>query len=225
MLDTSLNEINTNWKPIISKTLKEFSSIEEKLKTEKDNFEDMAEIYPEPKDIFACFKYFNIEETKVVILGQDPYHQPGQAQGLSFSVPSNFKNPPSLVNIFKEINLEYGESPTGGNLEFWAKQGVLLLNNTLTVRQSAPNSHLKIWKGFTKKILQELLDVKKDVIFLLWGNNAKKCVEKLPISYALKATHPSPLGANKGGWFNCNHFNECNRILGENGYEEINWIK
>ena len=225
MLETSLNEINTNWKPILSKILNEFPSIEEKLEEEKTNFEGMAEIYPASKDIFACFKYFDIEETKVVILGQDPYHQPGQAQGLSFSVPSNFKNPPSLVNIFKEINIEYGESPESGNLEFWAKQGVLLLNNTLTVRQSSPNSHLKIWKGFTKKILQELLDVKKDVIFLLWGNNAKKCVEKLPIIYSLKATHPSPLGANKGGWFNCNHFKESNRILGENGYEEIKWIE
>ena len=113
MLETSLNEINTNEICHFQNT-KEFSNIEDKLETEKDNFEGLAEIYQEPKDIFACFKYFNVEETKVVILGQDPYHQPGQAQGLSFSVPNNFKIPPSLVNIFKEINIEYGEYPKSG---------------------------------------------------------------------------------------------------------------
>ena len=224
MLQESLNTINTDWKPLI-KTILQKSNVEDNLSQEYNNFEGLAEIFPTKENIFKCFNYFNIEDTKVVILGQDPYHQPNQAQGLSFSVPNNFKLPPSLVNIFKEIEKEYGEKPKTGNLESWAKQGVLLLNNTLTVRQSSPNSHLKIWKGFTKEILCEMLKVNKDVIFLLWGGNAKKCVEKLPVKITLKANHPSPLSANRGGWFGCNHFLECNRILREMNQEEINWLE
>ena len=224
MLEISLSNVKTNWHTILSECLKKYPEIDTKLSEEQENFEGLAEIYPPTELIFNCFNYFNIEHTKVVILGQDPYHQPNQAQGLSFSVPNNVKIPPSLVNIFKEIDNEYGSKPNKGNLEFWAKQGVLLLNNTLTVRQSSANSHLKIWKDFTQDVLLRLLEVKKDVIFLVWGGNAKKCVTKLPIKYSLKSNHPSPLSANRGGWFNCGHFKECNRILEELNEVEINWV-
>ena len=224
MLEKSLNSIKTNWKPLISKCLEKYPKIDTSLSQELENFEGLAEIYPNIESIFKCFNYFNIEDTKVVILGQDPYHQPNQAQGLSFSVPDNIKIPPSLVNIFKEIQNEYQNKPKHGDLEFWAKQGVLLLNNTLTVRQSSPNSHLKIWKNFTQEILGELLKKKSNVVFLVWGGNAKKCISKLPIKYSLLANHPSPLSANRGGWFECNHFRECNRILSELNEGEINWV-
>ncbi len=221
MLEISLNTLKTDWKKIIEKILLKHPQIDEELSKEKDNFDGLAEIYPQSIDIFKCFNYFDIKDTKVVILGQDPYHQPGQAQGLSFSVPENTKIPPSLVNIFKELEKEYGKKPENGNLEKWAQQGVLLLNTTLSVRQSSPNSHLKFWKNFTQDILQELLNVKKEVIFLVWGGNAKKCVSKLPIIHNLQANHPSPLSANRGGWFGCNHFIECNKILGD---EKIVWV-
>tara|TARA_B100000963_G_C22497194_1_gene612035 strand:+ start:67 stop:741 length:675 start_codon:yes stop_codon:yes gene_type:complete len=224
MLEKSLSTINTNWKDIIRKTLLKYPSLDPNLEEESENFEGLAEIYPPIDSIFKCFNYFNVEDTKVVIIGQDPYHQPNQAQGLSFSVPENTKLPPSLVNIFKEINNEYGDKPKNGNLEFWAKQGVLLLNNTLTVRQSSPNSHLKIWKGFTQDILSQLLEINKNIVFLLWGGNAKKCVEKLPIKISLKSNHPSPLSANRGGWFGCNHFKECNIILKKMNLDEIKWF-
>jgi uracil-DNA glycosylase len=224
MLEKSLSNLKTNWVPLISSCLKKYSEIDSKLSEEQENFEGLSEIYPPIDLIFNCFNYFNVEETKVVILGQDPYHQPNQAMGLSFSVPNNVKIPPSLVNIFKEIQNNFNSKPSNGNLEFWAKQGVLLLNNTLTVRQSSPNSHLKIWKGFTQEILNKMLEVNKDVIFLVWGGNAKKCIEKLQIKYTLKSNHPSPLSANRGGWFGCEHFKECNRILKELNEEEINWI-
>lgn len=225
MLENSLNSIKTNWKPLISKCLQKYPNINTSLSEEYENFEGLAEIYPNNESIFKCFNYFNIEDTKVVILGQDPYHQPNQAQGLSFSVPDNIKIPPSLVNIFKEIQNEYNDKPKNGDLEFWAKQGVLLLNNTLTVRQSSPNSHLKIWKNFTQEILTQLLEKKSDVVFMVWGGNAKKCVSKLSIKYSLLANHPSPLSANRGGWFGCDHFKECNRILSEIKEGEINWVR
>lgn len=224
MIKQSLNTIKTDWKPIIENTLNKFNTIESKLSQEIEDFEGLAEIYPPTESIFKCFNYFNMEDTKIVILGQDPYHQPGQAQGLSFSVPSNSKLPPSLVNIFKEIDGEYKSKPVHGDLEFWAKQGVLLLNTTLTVRQSSPNSHLKIWKGFTEEVLRKLLEKNKDTIFMVWGGNAKKCVSKLEITNYLFANHPSPLSANRGGWFGCNHFIESNRLLNQLGKKEINWV-
>lgn len=224
MINQSLSIIKTNWKPLLEDIVKKFSSLESSINQEIVNFKDLTEIYPPPDSIFKCFNYFNIEDTKVVILGQDPYHQPGQAQGLSFSVPSNSKLPPSLINIFKEIESEYQSKPLNGDLKFWAKQGVLLLNTTLTVRQSSPNSHLKIWKGFTQEVLKQLLEKNENVVFLVWGGNAKKCVSKLEIKYSLQSNHPSPLSANRGGWFGCNHFKDCNKILVDLGYPKINWV-
>ena len=234
MIDSGLTKLNTDWKDLIVNTLKEFPNIEKQLLEEHENFEGMAEIYPKPENIFNCFNYFNREDLKVIILGQDPYHQPNQAHGLSFSVSDNIKVPPSLNNIFKEIITDIPEYnsltiPKNGNLEYLAKQGVLLLNNTFTVRQSSPNSHLKIWKGFCDKIILDIIKNQEGVIFMLWGGNAKKIIEKIPKEllekhHILKANHPSPLSANRGGWFNCKHFSKSNKILNEMGKTEINWL-
>ena len=181
-----LQYIDTDWKEIITKILnyEKLGSIEEKLSEEYQNFEGLSEIYPKKELIFNAFNYFNFKDLKVVIIGQDPYHQPNQANGLCFSVNDNIKIPPSLKNIFKEIYSNYNlELPnlTNGNLEYLAKQGVLLLNNTLTVRQSSPNSHLQIWKGFSDEIINYILQNNENIVFLLWGNNAKKILKNKDI--------------------------------------------
>ena len=224
------NSVNTNWKSILQNILNDFPTLENDLEKEEELFEGLAEIYPPKQLIFNAFNHFNIEDLKVVIIGQDPYHQPNQANGLAFSVQDGIKIPPSLINIFKEIctNLEIPyNKPNSGNLTYLAKQGVLLLNNTFTVRQSKPNSHLKIWKGFSDRIIDYILENKKDVIFMLWGGNAKKIIEKKDMSnhHVFKSNHPSPLSANRGGWFNLNMFNDVNVKLRELEKEEIKWLK
>lgn len=226
-----IDNIDTDWKEIITDILKseKYNEIEKNLIEEYENFEGLAEIYPKKELIFNAFNYFNFEELKVVIIGQDPYHQPNQANGLCFSVNENIKIPPSLKNIFKEIydnyDLEY-TNLTNGNLEYLAQQGILLLNNTLTVRQSTPNSHLKIWKGFSYEIIKYILENHNNIVFLLWGNNAKKILKNKDIKnhYILEANHPSPLSANKGGWFGNKNFIKTNEILSKNNKKEINWI-
>lgn len=226
-----IDNIKTDWKEIITDILKsdKFNEIEKNLLEEYNNFEGLAEIYPKKELIFNAFNYFNFQELKVVIIGQDPYHQPNQANGLCFSVNQNIKIPPSLKNIFKEIydnyNLELPNLKTG-NLEYLAQQGILLLNNTLTVRQSTPNSHIKIWKGFSDEIIKYILENHNNIVFLLWGNNAKKILKNKDIKnhYILEANHPSPLSANKGGWFGNKHFIKTNEILSKNNKKEINWI-
>lgn len=227
----TLDNIKTNWKEIITEILKldKFKNLEKNLIEEYENFEGLAEIYPKKELIFNAFNYFNFEDLKVVIIGQDPYHQPNQANGLCFSVNKNIKIPPSLKNIFREIYDNYDlELPnlTTGNLEYLAQQGILLLNNTLSVRQSTPNSHLKIWKGFSDEIIKYILKNHNNIVFLLWGNNAKKILKNKNIKnhYTLEANHPSPLSANKGGWFGNKHFIKTNKILEENKKEKINWI-
>ena len=166
---------------------------------------------------------------KVVIIGQDPYHQKNQANGLCFSVSDNIKIPPSLNNIFKEIYKDKNIKIKNGNLEYLAKQGVLLLNNTLTVTESEPNSHYKYWKGFSNKIIEYILLNKNNIVFLLWGNNAKNIFKNiikdsninLENHLILKASHPSPLSANKSGWFDNNHFIKTNEFLKSKNKEEI----
>ena len=230
MILTAVEGINTNWKPLLDKANKHFDKIEPNLLKEKEDFEGLSEIYPKNEDIFSCFNYFNREDLKVIILGQDPYHQPNQAHGLSFSVQDDIKIPPSLKNIFKEMSNDVsGEIPTSGNLEYLAEQGVLLLNNTFTVRQSAPNSHLKIWKGYCNYLIKDILRNQQDIIFLLWGGNAKKIIDNIPDNlmekhHFLTANHPSPLSANRGGWFGCKHFSKTNQILKEIGKNEIKWL-
>ena len=187
-------------------------------------------IYPKRKDMFNAFKFTALEDVKVVIFGQDPYHEPGQAMGLAFSVPQGIKVPPSLVNIFKEIENEFNQKfdDNSGDLTYLTRQGVLLLNPILTVREHQPLSHdIKEYKLFTNDIINALNNIDRPIVFMLWGGNAKKLGENLsnPNHLVLKATHPSPLGANKGGWFGCNHFKIANEFLAKNGLKPINWLK
>lgn len=187
-------------------------------------------IYPPREKMFNAFKLTPLEEVKVVIFGQDPYHEEGQAMGLSFSVPDNIKTPPSLVNIYKEIEMEYGVQfkNRGGDLTYLAKQGVLLLNTILSVREAMPLSHnIKEYNLFMQDIISVLNNLNQPIVFLLWGGNAKGLAKYLTNKnhLILTATHPSPLGANHGGWFNCNHFRLTNEFLVKNGLKPINWLK
>ena len=183
-------------------------------------------IYPSMHDIFNALKYTSYEQTKVVIIGQDPYHGFGQAHGLCFSVKDGVTPPPSLKNIFKELYTDVGKSiPSSGELSNWAKQGVLLLNAVLTVREGAPNSHKAAgWEQFTDRVISELNQKQTPVVFLLWGANAQKKAEIIdnPIHKKLCTVHPSPLSANRG-FFGCRHFSKTNRILHQNGLKEIVW--
>ena len=183
-------------------------------------------VYPPGREMFAAFDACPFDDVRVVILGQDPYHEPGQAHGLCFSVNDGVQFPPSLVNIFKEIESDLGRPmPSSGNLMRWAKQGVLLLNATLTVRAHQAGSHQnKGWEEFTDIVIKRLSEREKPVIFILWGNNAKKKLSLIDRRrhYALMSAHPSPLSASRG-FFGCNHFAEANRILKENGEEPIDW--
>ena len=187
-------------------------------------------IYPERKNMFNAFKLTPLEEVKVVIFGQDPYHEPGQAMGLAFSVPDNIKTPPSLINIYKEIEIEYNTliMNKGGDLTYLAKQGVLLLNTILTVREHLPMSHnIKEYNLFMQDIIEVLNNLDQPIVFLLWGGPAKRLAVHLTNKnhLVLTATHPSPLGANQGGWFNSNIFRKTNEFLVNNGVNPINWIK
>ena len=187
-------------------------------------------IYPPRSMMFNAFKLTPLEEVKVVIFGQDPYHEEGQAMGLSFSVPDNIKTPPSLINIYKEIENEFKSQFTnkGGDLTYLAKQGVLLLNTILTVREASPLSHnIKEYNLFMQDIISTLNKLDQPIVFLLWGGNAKGLAKYLTNKnhLILTATHPSPLGANHGGWFNCNHFRLTNGFLVKNGLKPINWLK
>lgn len=183
-------------------------------------------IYPNPNDIFNALKYTSYKNTKVLILGQDPYHGENQAHGFAFSVQKGIKTPPSLLNIYKELNNELGcYIPNNGYLISWADQGVLLLNTVLTVRAHEANSHKdKGWEILTDKIIETLNERKDPVIFVLWGANArsKKKIITNKTHYILEAPHPSPLSAHRG-FFGCNHFIKINKILLELNKEPINW--
>ena len=183
-------------------------------------------VYPNMNDIFNALKLTSFENTKVVIIGQDPYHGFGQAHGLCFSVKKGVVPPPSLKNIYKELKSDIGfEIPNHGELTSWAKQGVLLLNNVLTVREGLPNSHKgKGWEIFTDRVIGELNKKENPVVFLLWGANAQKKAEIItnPKHYKLITVHPSPLSASRG-FFGCKHFSKTNEILQKNHINPINW--
>jgi uracil-DNA glycosylase len=184
-------------------------------------------IYPPGKLIFNAFDKCPFDQTKVVILGQDPYHGLNQAMGLSFSVNDGIAFPPSLINIFKEIKDDLGtEMPASGNLERWATQGVLLLNATLTVRANSAGSHQKKgWEQFTDAVIKCLSDEKEGVVFLLWGKYAqdKGAVIDTKKHLVLKCKHPSPMSANQGGWFGNKHFSQTNTYLTNRGQKPIEW--
>ena len=183
-------------------------------------------IYPPQPDVFNALRYSSYADTKVVIFGQDPYHQEGQAHGLCFSVNRGVKIPPSLLNIYKELKEDIGmEIPSHGCLSSWALQGVLLLNTVLTVRDSMPNSHKgRGWETFTDVIIRRLNEREKPMVFILWGNNAraKKKMITNPAHLVLEGAHPSPLGAHKGFW-DGKYFSKTNEFLKANGIEEIDW--
>jgi uracil-DNA glycosylase len=183
-------------------------------------------IYPPGKEIFQAFDCCDFSNTKVVIIGQDPYHGAGQANGLCFSVRDGVRMPPSLVNIFKEIKQDLGKPiPASGDLTRWAKQGVLLLNATLTVRSSAPGSHQnKGWENFTDAVIKKLSEEKENIVYLLWGAYAQKKGEIIDRNknLVLMSAHPSPFSADRG-FFGCKHFSKTNEYLKSKGLKEIDW--
>ena len=184
-------------------------------------------IYPAPEKVFNALNLVKFDEIKVVIIGQDPYHNSKQAHGLSFSVEEDINIPPSLQNIYKELHNDIGcYIPNNGNLTKWAKQGVLLLNSVLTVEKNKPNSHKgKGWEKVTTEIINLINKRESPVIFLLWGGNAKSLGKNIDTNkhYVLTSVHPSPMSANQGGWFGNNHFSKTNKILKELGKPEIDW--
>lgn len=183
-------------------------------------------VYPKMENIFNALRYTSFADTKVVIIGQDPYHGEGQAHGLCFSVQKGIDPPPSLKNMFKELESDIGfKIPNHGELTNWAKQGVLMLNNVLTVREHTPNSHKgKGWEKFTDRVISELNNKETPVVFLLWGANAKTKAQLItnPIHKKLEAPHPSPLSAYSG-FFGCKHFSKANELLEKAGLVPINW--
>jgi uracil-DNA glycosylase len=192
----------------------------------KDEY-SKSRCFPKGSQIFAAFDYCPFDEVKVVIIGQDPYHGFGQANGLCFSVNDGVAFPPSLINIFKEIELDVNiPFPKSGNLERWAKQGILLLNATLTVRESEAGSHQNQgWETFTDAVIQKISDEKENVVFLLWGGFAKKKGAKIDRNKhsVLETGHPSPLSANRGLWFGNKHFSKTNELLLAKGKSVISW--
>ena len=219
-----MSKINNDWKEILEEEFKKdyFQNIKKFLEEEYYKYT----VYPLKKDILNAFLLTSYSETKVVILGQDPYHQKGQAHGLSFSVNYGIKTPPSLLNMYKELQDDLGlYIPNNGFLEKWAKQGVLLLNTSLTVREGEANSHSKIgWQTFTDNVIKKLNEREKPIIFVLWGNNAKAKEKFIDSSrhYILKGVHPSPLSASRG-FFGCKHFSKINEILRNLSETEIDW--
>jgi len=219
-------QIHPSWKSVLKDEFNKtyFQQIVTFLKTEKALGKV---IYPPGPLIFNAFNQTPFDKVRVVILGQDPYHGEGQAHGLSFSVPAGIKPPPSLVNIFKEIQTDIGvQMPMQyGNLTKWAEQGVLLLNAALTVRAGEPFSHAKYgWADFTDAVIQKISDEKSGVVFLLWGKFAQEKQVLIDESkhYVLKAAHPSPFSADKG-FFGCKHFSKTNALLAKNGEQPIDW--
>ena len=222
MMDVKIEE---SWKAVLKDefTKDYFLQIVTFIKTEKAAGKI---IYPPGSLMFNAFDKTPFDKVKVVLLGQDPYHNPGQAHGLSFSVPQGITKPPSLINIFKELQSDLGiKISVDGNLEKWATQGVLLLNASLTVRKNEPGSHSKTgWIEFTDAVIKKISAEKKGVVFLLWGKFAQ---DKQPLidetkHHVLKAAHPSPFSADKG-FFGCKHFSKTNEFLMQEGLQPIDW--
>lgn len=218
-------DIHESWKPLLQEELNK-PYFEALIKFVSEDYK-IQTCFPPGKQIFSAFEWCPLEELKVVIIGQDPYHGVGQANGLCFSVNDDITHPPSLINIFKEIESDMGiRYPKSGNLERWAQQGVLLLNATLTVRAQQAGSHQnKGWETFTDAIIKKISDEKEDVIFLLWGGFAKKKSKLIDTTkHKILATgHPSPLSANRGYWFGNQIFSKTNSLLEQVGQKVIEW--
>lgn len=217
-------DIESSWYEVLKQEFEEpyFYEIKSFLIQEKRQYI----VYPPSQLIFNAFNLTPFDKVKVVILGQDPYHNVGQAHGLAFSVPNGIMPPPSLKNIFKELQSDIGMPiPTNGNLESWAREGVLLLNSCLTVRANNPASHQGIsWQRFTDAAINALSEKKEHIVFLLWGNYAiaKEKLIDTRKHLVLKTVHPSPLSANRG-FFGCRHFSQTNTYLSSNGISPIKW--
>jgi uracil-DNA glycosylase len=218
-------QIEESWKHVLKDEFNKtyFQQITTFLKAEKASGKT---IYPPGSLIFNAFKQTPFDQVKIVIIGQDPYHNKGQAHGLSFSVPENIMKPPSLNNIFKELKNDLGiEISQNGNLQKWASQGVLLLNASLTVRQNEPGSHSRIgWLQFTDNVIKKISDEKEGIIFLLWGKFAqeKQALIDETKHFVLKAAHPSPFSA-ENGFFGCKHFSKANDLLVKQHKIPIDW--
>ena len=218
-------QIDETWKEKLSAEFEKpyFLQLTEQVRREYTT----GTCYPPGKQIFNAFNLCPFDQVKVVIIGQDPYHEPGQAHGLSFSVQDGIQFPPSLQNIFKEIHDDLGTPiPTSGDLSRWAKQGVLLLNATLTVRAHQANSHATLgWQNFTDAAIQALAREREHIVYMLWGGYARSkayMIDKQR-NMVLESVHPSPLSANRGGWFGLHQFSRCNSYLQEQGLTPIEW--
>ena len=220
-------ELKQEWRAILAEEIQKpyFSELLEMVDLEYQNYT----CYPPKELIFSAFDHSSFSDTKVVIIGQDPYHGKGEANGLCFSVNEGVKIPPSLRNIYRELvdDLDSIFIPSSGNLESWANQGVLLLNAGLTVREDLPNSHKQLkWNLFTDAVIQKLSDEKEGLVFLLWGSFAQKKGVKIDREkhLVLECGHPSPLSANQGKWFGNKHFSKTNAYLESRGLQPINWL-
>lgn len=220
--------LNPSWQTILSNEIQKpyFQDLMKAVDEEYQNYT----CFPPKELIFAAFDYCSYDDLKVVIIGQDPYHGEGEANGLCFSVNDSIKIPPSLRNIFRELNDDLGTifMPTSGNLEHWAKQGVLLLNASLSVRMDNPNSHKHLkWNLFTDAVIQKISDEKENVVFLLWGGFAQKKGIKIDRNkhLVLESGHPSPMSANQGKWFGNKHFSKTNDFFNDNKILKIDWCQ
>ncbi|WP_257347560.1 uracil-DNA glycosylase [Pseudalkalibacillus decolorationis] len=216
--------LQNDWEEVLEDEFKKpyYKDLRRQLKEEYE----VEKVYPDMYDIFNALNYTPYEDVKVVILGQDPYHGPGQAHGLSFSVQPGVKHPPSLRNIFKELNEDLGHDiPNHGSLIHWAKQGVMLLNTVLTVKERQPNSHKGLgWEHFTNKVIQHLNARSTPIVFILWGRHAQQREELITNDHhcIIKSPHPSPFSASKG-FFGSRPFSRTNQFLKESGLDEIDW--
>ena len=226
---TMFTQIDSSWQKHLQQEFEKpyFKDLLEKVEEEYT----LHICFPPKELIFNAFNSCAFDDVKVVILGQDPYHGEGEANGLAFSVNDGIKIPPSLRNIYREINAEYESifepiEQTSGNLERWAKQGVLLLNATLTVRKDTPNSHKHLhWQQFTDAVIQTISNKKENIVFLLWGSFAQKKANLIDTTkhYVLISGHPSPMSANQGKWFGNQHFSRTNEILESVGKDKVEW--
>jgi uracil-DNA glycosylase len=220
----NLHTTNIAWRLLIADLMSKHD-IDNKIDYSHQNLDTNLAVLPKPELVFSAFNHFSLDELKVVIIGQDPYLNEEQAMGLSFSVPLGVKLPPSLKNIYKCIeetcytNMDFEK----GDLTKWAKQGVLMLNTTLTLFERKSNSHKKIWKGFSLDLLKYISDNSSGIVFLLWGNDARKIKKNIDIEkhHVLEHTHPSPL--SRKSFVECDHFVATNEILRNNGKKEIDW--
>ncbi|TRX42848.1 uracil-DNA glycosylase [Flavobacterium restrictum] len=219
--------LNLSWQKFLATEI-EKPYFQDLLKSVDDEYQNHT-CFPPEDLIFAAFNSCSFQDLKVVIIGQDPYHGDGEANGLCFSVNDGVRIPPSLRNIFREINDDFDSvfMPTSGNLEHWSKQGILLLNASLTVRKDSPNSHKHLdWNVFTDAVIQKISEEKESIVFLLWGNYAQKKGAKIDRKkhLVLESGHPSPMSANQGKWFGNKHFSTTNTFLVANDKEPIEWF-